>query len=61
MIGPSGPEMYVAIYTALAAAVLAALWLPARRAAKVDPAVTLRGGVSLVRRGLLSRKAGQLS
>jgi putative ABC transport system permease protein len=41
-ITPADPVTYVAVVALLAAAAIAAAWLPARRAAKVDPIVALR-------------------
>ena len=41
-VGPDDPDTMVLIPTALASVALLASYLPARRAARVDPAVTLR-------------------
>jgi hypothetical protein len=41
-VGPLDPGTYLAVLGVLAAAVLFAAYLPARRASEVDPAVTLR-------------------
>jgi ABC-type antimicrobial peptide transport system permease subunit len=41
-IEPIDPVTYLAVFAVLALATLAAAWIPARRAAAVDPAVTLR-------------------
>jgi putative ABC transport system permease protein len=41
-VSPTDPLTYVAILLLLAAATMLAAWAPARRAADVDPAVTLR-------------------
>lgn len=43
-ITPSDPRTYVAIAIVLAAVLLVASWIPARRAAAVDPMVALRRG-----------------
>ena len=43
-ITPDDPSTYIAIVGVLIAAVLVANWLPARRAARVDPMVALRKG-----------------
>jgi ABC-type antimicrobial peptide transport system permease subunit len=45
-VGPTDPLTYAAVSTALAAMALLATYLPARRAARVDPVVALRGDVS---------------
>jgi len=39
---PYEPEVYVGVAVLLLVTAIAACWLPARRAAKIDPAVTLR-------------------
>ena len=41
-IDTTSPGLYLALAALLAAVALLALWFPARRAARVDPAVTLR-------------------
>ena len=43
-ITPSDPRTYVVIAVVLAAVLLIASWIPARRAAAVDPMVALRRG-----------------
>jgi predicted permease len=43
-VEPTDPVTFAAILTLLAAAVLAANWIPARRAARIDPAMALREG-----------------
>jgi predicted permease len=42
MIGAATPYTYVFVFGTLTAAVLLALWVPARKASRVDPAITLR-------------------
>ncbi len=44
-VGPADPLTYVAVSAALATVVLLATYLPARRAARVDPVVALRADV----------------
>jgi ABC-type antimicrobial peptide transport system permease subunit len=39
---PVDPVTYAAVSAALAAVALTAIWLPARRASRVDPIVALR-------------------
>jgi ABC-type antimicrobial peptide transport system permease subunit len=43
-VTPSDPWTYVAMVCVLACAALAASWIPARRAAAVDPVIALRRG-----------------
>jgi len=42
-IGARDPLTFVAVPAALLVVALAACWIPARRAMRVDPAITLRG------------------
>jgi putative ABC transport system permease protein len=42
-VGPVDPVTYAALSAVLAAMTLVATYLPARRAARVDPIVALRG------------------
>jgi putative ABC transport system permease protein len=44
-VGPTDPLTYAVVSTALAAVGLFAIYLPARRASRVDPVVALRGDV----------------
>ena len=41
-VKPSDPQTLGVVFVALAGAALLACWLPARRAARVDPVVALR-------------------
>lgn len=41
-VSPADPGTYLAVFTGLSLAALLASWLPARRAAHVDPMVALR-------------------
>jgi putative ABC transport system permease protein len=41
-VRPTDPETFAGVTLLLAAAALAACYLPARRAARLDPAITLR-------------------
>jgi ABC-type antimicrobial peptide transport system permease subunit len=41
-LSPSDPTTYIAAVAVLSAIALAASWLPARRASRVDPLVALR-------------------
>ena len=41
-VAPSDPQTYAAIVVVIAAAAVTASWIPARRAARVDPVVALR-------------------
>jgi putative ABC transport system permease protein len=43
-VSPLEPSVYGAVAALVASAVVAAGWLPARRAARIDPMSTLRGG-----------------
>ena len=43
-VAPSDPVTFAAIVALLGAAALLASWIPARRAARVDPVETLREG-----------------
>jgi putative ABC transport system permease protein len=42
-VDPVDPATFVAVSLMLCAAALAASWIPARRASRVDPMETLRG------------------
>jgi ABC-type lipoprotein release transport system permease subunit len=42
-VGPEDPLTFIVVATVLGATSLVASWLPARRASRADPAVTLRG------------------
>ncbi|MGH9527631.1 MAG: hypothetical protein ACRD2F_13215 [Terriglobales bacterium] len=41
-VGSAGPAVWIACCVLLAAVAVAAAWLPARRAARTDPAIVLR-------------------
>jgi putative ABC transport system permease protein len=43
-VGPTDPVTFMSAATALGAIALAAAWLPARRASRIDPAVVLKDG-----------------
>ncbi|HEY4307477.1 MAG TPA: ABC transporter permease [Gemmatimonadaceae bacterium] len=43
-VSPYDPTTYLGIFSVLAGVSLLASWLPARRAGRIDPAITLRGG-----------------
>jgi len=43
-VSPTDPSTYALVTALLLAVAMAACWLPARRAARLDPAETLRGG-----------------
>ena len=42
-VTPNDPETLVGVAVVMAAIGVAACWIPARRAAKIDPAITMRG------------------
>jgi putative ABC transport system permease protein len=42
-VSPPAPGVFGLVGLALAASALAATWIPARRATRVDPVITLRG------------------
>jgi predicted permease len=41
-VAPAGPAIYVAVTAVVLATAMTATWWPARRAARIDPAITLR-------------------